>query len=794
MKVSLNWLRDFVEIPSDIDPKVLAERFTITTAEVEGVERIHADCSGLIAAKIVKVEKAGEKLTAVQLNLGDRKVETVSAAENLWPGQVVIYAPPGATLAGTPIGETTVAGRTSVGMIAPSEALHMGEVKGEAVFLPPRTRPGTPIDAAVMDDWIIEIDNKSLTHRPDCWGHYGIAREMAAMLELRLGKYPVTPLKKLQDASLAEVPIEIDDPLLCRRYSGLVMTGIKDQPSPLQMQLRLARVGMRPINLTVDLTNYIMAELGQPMHAFDGDKVDRIEVGVTQPAERFRTLDGVERVMPTGALMILSHRRPVALAGIMGGAETEVSETTAKLLLESANFDPASIRRTATALGHRTEASARFEKSLDPEMTALGIQRFHYLASRQLPGMKLASRFSDCYPAAPEPVTVEVDLDYATRFMGQLVTFEQAKTILQRIEFKVRKGSAGRMVVEVPTFRATKDISIQADVLEELARFIGYGNIQPELPRVTVRALDPDRMHQLQSRSLAMMCEGRSYCEVHSYIWYDNDWLRTIGYDPGQTLELRNPAAAGQERLRKEMAPNILAFVDHNRHFFGDIRLCEIGSVYDPAIREDGQYRHMTLARAGRGDEAALLRSVKADVETWAQQVTGRQVVYRQVPPEHVLPWEGPLQTVQVFLEDRVIGRVTVVPVDCRMRIDQHLRRLSIVIAELRLNNVVDLDPPIRQMGRVPTLPEVELDFSLLTPGERHYASLAEQIRGFGHPLLVRLWFVDSYEGAPIPEGLRSITLRARLAAAERTLTEEDLAAFREAFVEYLGGLGLKLR
>lgn len=794
MKVSLNWLRDFIDIPADLDPRSIAGQFTMTTAEIEEIHEVRADSDGLVAGKILAVEKAGENLSAVRLKLKDRQVETVSAARNLWPGQIVVYAPPGARLLGTAIGETTVAGRCSTGMIAPSEALGMGEVKGEAVFLPPRTAVGSPIDAALLRDWIIEIDNKSLTHRPDCWGHYGIARELAAMLDLKLRKYPVTPIARLQQASLPETPIEIDDPVLCRRYSGLVMTGIKNQPAPLWMQLRLARVGMRPINLTVDLTNYIMAEIGQPMHAFDGDKVDRIEVAVTRPGDRFRTLDGVERVMPTGALMIMSHRRPVALAGIMGGADTEVTESTQKLLLESANFDPAAIRKTAAALSHRTEASARFEKSLDPESTVLGIQRFHYLAARELPKLSLASRLSDNYPTKQQPIIVEVDLDYASRFMGQPVTYEQARKILERIEFKVSRGKNRSMVVRVPTFRATKDISMQADILEELARFIGYGNIKPELPRVTVRALEPDRMHQLQSRTLAMMCEGRGYYEVHSYIWYDADWLKTIGYEPGRTLELRNAAAAGQERLRREMAPNMLAFVDRNRHFLGDIRLFEIGSVFEPGAQDDSQHRHMMLARAGRAEEGALLKAVKADVETWVQQMTGRQVAYRQVPAGQVLPWEGPLQTVQVTVEDRIVGRITVVPVECRLRIDPHLRRLSIVLAEMRLNSIVDLEPPTTKLGQVPTFPEVELDFSVLAPAERHYTSLVEQIGGFGHVLMKRMWFVDSYEGAPIPAGQRSLTLRARLGHPERTLAEEDLSAFRQAFVQYIETIGLKLR
>ncbi len=242
------------------------------------------------------------------------------------------------------------------------------------------------------------------------------------------------------------------------------------------------------------------------------------------------------------------------------------------------------------------------------------------------------------------------------------------------------------------------------------------------------------------------------------------------------------------------MAPNMLAFVDRNRHSFDDIRLFEIGSVFEIRGAGDSQYRHMTLARAGRADENVLLKAVKADVETWVQQMTGRQVAYRQVPAAKVLPWEGPLQTVQVVVDERIVGRITVVPLECRVRIDQHLRRYGIVIAELRLNSVVDLEPPTTKLGQIPTFPEVELDFSVLAAAERHYGSLVEQIGQFGHPLLKRMWFVDSDEGGSVPEGQRSLTLRARLGSDERTLADEDLTAFRQAFVQHLEGLGLKLR
>ncbi|OQZ06396.1 MAG: hypothetical protein B6D36_05245, partial [Planctomycetes bacterium UTPLA1] len=321
MLISLNWLKDFVAVPSGTDPRELALRFTITAAEVDGIEHHEANFSGLVAARIDGVERVpGEvKLQKVTL-IADKQYATLSAAPDLVAGSLVIYGPPGAKVAGHTFGTTDPAGRPSEGMIVAGQALGLVQVGANAIVLPPGTKPGSSIDPALFDDWIIEIDNKSITHRPDCWGHYGIAREVAAMLDLPLKKYDVTDLGELPTDSLPEIPIEIDDPAKCPRYTGLLMRGLAAQPSPLWMQARLALCGQRPIDLLVDLTNYIMMELGQPMHAFDGARLTNIQVATASPKEKFTTLDGVSRTMPDGALMIQCDRKSVAIAGIMGGA------------------------------------------------------------------------------------------------------------------------------------------------------------------------------------------------------------------------------------------------------------------------------------------------------------------------------------------------------------------------------------------------------------------------------------------------------------------------------------------
>ncbi len=800
MFVSLNWIRDFVDLPAGLDPRAMAERFTVTTAEVEGVEQITCDATGLVAAEVLRAEPiSGEGgLFALRVNVGGRELDSVTVAEGLKSGDRVIFAPPGATLPGIgQVGERQTAGRTSAGMVVPGDALGLPTVGQRALWLPPDTPPGTPIDMAPFNDWVIEIDNKSITNRPDLWGHYGIARELAAIYGRPLAGYPVTALAQIDDPNLPVIPIVIDDPAKCPRYSALRFAGVRSQPAPLWMQVRLAHVGLRPIDLLVDLTNYIMCELSQPMHAFDGRHIDRIEVATAGPGEKFTTLDGVERAMPEGALMIQCHRRSVALAGIMGGADTEVTARTESLLLESANFDPATIRRCATALGHRTDASARFEKSLDPHNTVLAIQRFVHLGRAALPGMKLTSRLSDAFPCPPAPTVVEVSPDFVGRYVGRSVTAQQIRDILTPLEFAAQ-STGDQLRVTVPTFRATKDIAIEADVIEEVARFIGYGSIDPVLPEVTVRYVEPAAIAQLERRALTLLCGGLSYAEIHRPIWFETDWLKQLKYEPGPTVTLRNPVAAGTERLRTTLIPGLLAAVDLNRHHLDRFELLEIGSVFFVGDGANGDREHRRLGLAlvmpGRKPthEDELIRRLKTDLETWARQTLGATLQFTAATP--AAPWEHPAKTAAVALDDRPLGRLTVVPAAVKRNIDEHLAAWSIAVAEIDLSAVVDRPITHRKLVLVPVYPQIELDFSVLTEAARRYEDLSRSLARFDHDLLRRLAFVDSYEGGSVPAGQRSLTFRATIGHQARTLAEDDIQGFRAAFIQFLEADKLLLR
>ncbi len=797
MYISLNWLKDFVAIPAEIDPRELALRFTITTAEVEGVEHVVPRFDGLVAARIeaVRAKPGEEKLKTVLVDAG-RPYTSLTTAPDLRVGDLVVYAPPGATLGGQAVGTTDPAGRSSEGLIVAGQALGLTPVGANAVFLPPSARPGAAVDPAPFDDWIIEIDNKSLTHRPDCWGHYGIAREVAAILGLPLRRYDVTDPASLVRPDLPPIPIEIDDPRLCPRYTALRMTGLTAQPAPLWMQARLAHCGMRPISLLVDLTNYIMLELGQPMHAFDAAALPDIQVALAAPGERFTTLDGVTRTMPPNTLMIQSQRRSVAIAGIMGGAATEVGPATTTVLLESANFEPATIRRAATAMGHRTEASARFEKSLDPAHTVLGIARFHKLASAELPGLQLAGTLSDCYPAPQTPSPIELDCGFAARFIGHAVSPAEITRILTALEFRCAPLDGGRLRVTPPSFRATKDIRLEVDVIEEIARFIGYNQIEPKLPNITARHFDRSPDLLIEERTLHYLCVGGDFVEVHNYIWYHDDWLKTLGFDPGPCLTLANPIADHCARFRGTLVPGLLAFADRNRQHFDRFQLVEIGSVFHPGRPrvEESQHRCLGLvvAEAGRKADGVVWDRLRAALGGWARQVLEAGVQFRETSP--AFPWEDPDRLAAVAVAGREVGRVTILPLACKQRIDERLKAWSIAVAELNLSALADLVGRFDKLPVVPRHPQVRLDFSTLTDAATRYAALEQRLAGFRHPLLRRLSFLDAYEGGSIPPGKRSLTFRAEIGREDRTLNDEEIHAFRAAFGEFLVAAGLELR
>jgi phenylalanyl-tRNA synthetase beta chain len=796
MLISLKWIRDFVDLPADLDPRALAERFTRTTAEVDGVQPIQVRAKGLIAARVSRTTPIDQKTNWVTLDIGGGKtIETASIAADLGVGKTLVYATVGAYVAGLgDIRTARVAGKNSSGLILPGEAIGIEKAFQEAVFLSEEFKPGDALPADLFDDVVLEVDNKAITHRPDLWGHYGIAREIAAIVRRPLKPFPVVPLEELA-SKLPEIPIAIADPQACRRYTALVVEGVPTQPAPLWMQLRLGHVGQRPISGLVDLTNYVMLDLGQPMHAFDAAKVDRIEIDWAKEGERFKTLDGVERTLGRDDLMIKAGGRSVALAGVMGGLDTEVSESTTSLLLESANFDPAPVRRTAKKLGLRTEASARFEKSLDPAHTTLGIQRFLHLGKPMYPRLRINSRLSDGYPSPHKPVSVRVEPTRVTRALGRSMAVDETRQLLSPLGYAIAlDGAAWR--VDVPSFRATGDCSIEEDIIEELARCSGYDAVVPAMPRVTVRHFPPNPAQRLERGVVEYFTTACPFCEVYDYIWYDDNWLRQLGIDPGACVTLVNPAAEGMQCLRRSLMPGMFSALAKNRFHFPSVALVEVGSVFEKHPGADQEFRHMGLILADRGKrgEDTLFQRLKNAIAGWTWRQFGRSPSFAGIMSDPHRPWEQPNRTAGVVIESIDAGRLSILDVGLRRRIDEHLGNWSVAWAELTLSALEAVPVVPEPLAPLPPFPLVEMDFSILVPKKTRFTDVVGALHQFRHDLAKQIRFVTSYEGESIGKNLRSLTFRFVLRHDERTLDDSDLSAFKDAFVAHTKALGYELR
>ncbi len=799
MLISINWIREYVDLPTNLDPRELAEKFTRTTAEVDDVTHIDIDAKGLIAARTIKITplQGKQNLNLVELDIGKGKTaETVSAAPVIHEDINVVYAPPGSYIkAFGQITESQVAGHKSVGMILPGDAIGIMMAVQEAIFLSDEYKPGDKLPTELFDDWIIEVDNKSITNRPDLWGHYGIAREIAAIEKLPLKPYPVVPIEELASDSLPTIEINIADPAACPRYSGILFEGVPTQPAPLWMQLRLGHVGMRPITGLVDLTNYIMADLGQPMHAFDAAHVDRIEVDWAKEDELFTTLDGMERKLSNDMLMILCDGRSVALAGVMGGLETEVSETTTTLLLESANFESATIRKTATRLGLRTDASARFEKSLDPLHTVLAIQRFVELAKPMYPDMKFASGLSDGYPRPFDNVEVEVNPRHVARTIGQDVSFDQASDILKPLGFQVIESDTAWRIL-VPTWRATGDVSIEADVIEEIARYLGYDNLAPAMPMVSMRKFEPHALHELERNALEYFTTACDYNEIHGYLWYNTTWIDQLGYDPGDCIELMNPAADGLHRMRHSLMPGMLAAVNNNRFYFPAFSMIELGSTFNPGKNNDTECKHIACVRAARGKkvEDGLFSQLQGDLAAWVWQRFGRNIDFVPTDAQPHRPWEHSQKIASVMLDSTMVGTISIVPMTLRKKMDEHLASWGVAWMEIKLDGLDTIKPITEKMGKIPDYPLVDMDFSFVIPKTTRYRDVAKNLSLFQHPLLKHIRYVGRFEGDVVGPDSRSITIRTVIGDDQRTLVDEDTNNFQSAIENHLQKIGYKMR
>ncbi len=634
---------------------------------------------------------------------------------------------------------------------------------------------------AVGSDFAIEIDNKSITHRPDLWGHYGMAREVAALTggELR------DPVKlDLLPRDESPVKLEIESFELCPRYSALAVADISIGPSPEWLQQRLRTIGLNAINNVVDATNYVMAELAQPMHAFDAGKLrgDTIYVRRARAGESFQALNGETYSLDPSNLTIADAGGAIGLAGVIGGMESSIGEGTSRVVFESATFQAASVRKTAAALKLRTDASMRFEKSQDPANTVRGLARAIEILRESSPGLRVVGGVADLRKETSPPPPIELPLEWLARKLGRPLPTDEVRRILERLGFGVSPEHAGVFSVTPPSWRATRDISMRDDLVEEVGRTIGYGSIVPTAPLVAagVPPQNPERDFQHEVRDLFA---DLGYTEVHNYSFIGEDAARAFGFEPAAHVRVLNPIAADQELMRASLLPGIRKNVLENAKHRDSFRLFEIGVEIHKRAGGGLPDERPHLAAAifeKHGEGTAGLFELKRAAECPMPGV-------RAIPVEG-RAFEHPARAAVIEWRGSTVGRLfefhpSMVETGRAAVLDLELA----AIRELRAGAPVKYQPVRRY-------PSSAFDLSVICGMRELAGDLESFIAQAAGPLLEAVEFVRQYSGPPLEAGRKSVSFRVTVGSGERTLSSGEVTQVRENIMAAMRHRGYELR
>ena len=787
MYISMNWIQDFVDL-SGLDLNKLIGQFSLSTAEVENeIFYKGSDLQGVVVAEIKSIEDHpdSKKLHLLKVDIGEEElVDVVCGAPNVRPGMKTAFAKVGARLGEITIAPRPLVGFMSCGMCCSEKEIGISDDNSGIMDLDPTLPNGKDLkEIFAIDDIVFEVDNKSLTNRPDLWGHYGIAREFAALAGRELKPLDVADLSAYAQLPQLDIKIENDD---CLRYSGLKVDNVSVSVSPVNMRIRLFYCGMRGINFLADMTNYLMLEMGQPMHAFDSRKVEKIRIKKFPRPFTFQTLDGVERQIDENTLMICNGDEPVAIAGIMGGLDSEIVADTTSLTLESACFDPVSIRKYAARMSHRTDASQRYEKPLDPEMTVTAIARFVRLLQDIDGGVQVISCLTDDYRRTYERKTLTIDKAYVDRYtgIGDAITLEHIETTLKALGFEVTADN-GTFTVKVPSWRATKDVTLKADLIEEITRIYGYDNFGPQ---TAVSPLYPVRMEQeksMEDNLKDILVKRFSLHELHSYVWAYHDDYRKLGMEVEDNVKILNATNPNLETLRRSIVPTQLCQVKLNTAYAPEFGVFEIGRVVlgvkDDGLCDERKRLAITLFSKTASVKELYFR-LRDMIAVAVSEFKHKELTF--APMEATHSYQHPKNLNAVICDGTVLGEMGIVHPTVSQKID---KKAAIVYAELDVLTMSKLDNAGIHYEEASRYPGMEVDLTFLSGS---FAPIQAAITAANSPLIKKVKVIDVYSG----EGGNSITVRLTFSCMDRTLTREEVQQVTDGIIADLSAKGISLK
>ncbi len=803
MKLSYNWLKQYVNLPDSVSAEEVAEKLKMATVEVEGMIRQDELLENVVVGKVLKAEKhpQADKLKLCEVDIKSEKLQIVCGGSNVREGMLVSLAKIGAKVKWhgqeelMELKPTEIRGIESFGMICSASEIGLEDffpIKDQKEIIDlsgriPEKQIGKPLAEALnIKDVIFDIDNKSLSHRPDLWGHYGMAREVAVLFGKALKEYNTKEIKEPKKDHFG-VKVEVKDKKLCPRYMAAVVSGIKVEESPDWLKARLIAAGFRPINNIVDITNYILLDLGQPMHAFDLDQLGKdkeqttkIIVRSAKNGETIKLLDENIIELTPDDLVIADVEKPLALAGIMGGENSGITGKTTTIIFESANFNAASIRKSSIRHGLRTDSSARFEKSLDPNLCEMALKKAIEMVGEFCSKAGLADKTTDIsdYTLATGPIVMKKNI--FDRKLGEKIPEKEIEKILTGLGFEVSAKGDG-WSVRIPTWRATKDVSVAEDLVEEVARIWGYDKIVSAMPEFGISSPEKNMLRTLENDLRDILVDSFSFDEVYNYAFVSPFQIERLG-DKGEYCELDNPLSKEKPFLRRSLLPNMLENVVKNIEFFDTVKIFEIGKVFWPdiaGIRADGngsellprQDTYLSALYCAKKDEIPFY-AVRRLIERISELLN----LNIQISiPAHIDSWSHPTRSGEIFYGTVSLGTIFEVNpftakkfgLDCRVS-----------VLEINLATLTEIcnNTKRAEYHKVPEFPSVVRDLAVVVDQNITYAEVEEILKSVD-PLVEKVELFDVYTGDALSEGKKSMAFRLTLLRSDRTLNSAEIDA-----------------
>lgn len=786
MYISRNWLKEYVDIP-DLDPKTLAHRITMHIAEVEQIEDTGEALNNIIIAKVATIDNHpnADKLKVTQVDTGNGSVQIVCGGTNLIEGQIIPLALPGAMVKWHGEGDLIAIKKGKIrdiesnGMICasseigitdpnegPTEILDLKRLYPEKNF-----QIGQSLkDALELSDMLIEIDNKSITHRPDLWGVYGFARDLSVVFETPLKSIDLNTDIKIENQS-KNLSIENNCQEECPRYMAVKVDNIKIQTSPTWLQEKLKSAGISPKNNIVDATNYIMLLHGQPMHAFDSSKVDGgIIVRKAKDKEQFLTLDGSEKELTTEDLVIADHTKAIALAGVMGGGNSEVDNNTTSIIIESANFHPVTIRKSSQRHGIFTDSSQRFEKSLDPNNAQNALIDILNLIQKLLPESKVVTSIIDVNHSNSIPKPITLNTKRVERYLGYSIPQEEIINILNALKFNTEIISDKEVKVTPPSFRATKDIGIEEDLIEEIARIKGYENIPDILPSTPSKFPKPNDKLILSNHIRDFLTNTFKAYEVMNYSFNNEESITSGLLNIEDHIGIENPLSNDQSHLRTYLFPNLIKTYKNNILKEKDLTFYEFGNTYKKS------------KPGNLPDEQSFLNILTTKKQDNSPLYYNKQILsdlLKSLGHSHFQLNEGkaenfchPNKYGEIIVHGKKVGFIG--EIHPKVKKNYGIKE-DLSLLELNINLLSTLKPKTTTFKQLNKFPGMSIDVSIIFNKKTKYSDIEKVIKKTNSKLIKDITLFDVFESEKIGTDNKAYAFNVLLQSDERTLTDAEM-------------------